>query len=80
MLQRLRDLFARLRLRTLMAAVGAVVIGVLDVMHVIDLHSLVSLFVHEARVGQVVAVLGLVFGLLRLVTSTAVLAPKDDDE
>lgn len=80
MLSKLHDFCSRLRLRTLTAAVGAVVVGVLDIFNVVDLHALVSLFVQEARVGQVVAVMGLLFGLLRLVTTSAVIAPPKEDE
>lgn len=79
-MQRLRDFFARFHWRTLTTAAATILLGIADIFQVIDLHSLVSLFVQEARVGQVVAVLGLLFGLLRLVTTNAVLAPKEDEE
>jgi len=77
-MQRLREFFSHLRWRTLAAALGTAIVGLLDMLHVIDLHTLVGLFVSEARVGSVVAILGLIFGVLRLVTSTAVILPKED--
>jgi hypothetical protein len=80
MLHKLREFFSRLRLRTLLASVAVALIGIADVINLIDLHSLVGLFVHEAKVGSVVAIIGLLFGLLRLVTTSAVLAPKDGGE
>lgn len=81
MLQSLRDFYSRLQLRTLTAAASVIVLGVLDIYDVIDLQSIVSLFVEdEVRVGKIVAVIGLVFGVLRFITRTAVLAPKDDEQ
>lgn len=81
MLQKLRDLYARLQLRTLATAAGVIVLGVLDVYDVIDIQGIVSLFVEdEIRVGKIVAVIGLVFAVLRLITRTAVLSPSKDDE
>lgn len=80
MLQKLRDFYARLRLRTLLTSAGVIALGVLDIYDVIDIQSLVSLFVQdEVRVGKIVAVIGLVFAVLRLVTRSAVLAPKDNE-
>lgn len=81
MLQKLRDFYARLQLRTLTAAAIVIILGVMDIYDVIDIHLIVSIFVEdEVRVGKIVAVIGLVFAVLRLITRHAVLAPRKDDE
>lgn len=80
MLQKLRDFWQRLQLKTLTAAAGVIILGLLDIYDVIDIQAIVALFVDdEVRVGKIVAVIGLVFGVLRFITKSAVLAPKDDE-
>lgn len=80
MLQKLHDFWKRLNLKTLAFAALTILVGVLDIFDVIDLQAIVSIFVEDdVRAGQIVAVLGLAFMLLRFITKSAVLCPKDDE-
>ena len=66
--------------KTMLAAGVSILIGIADVLNVIDLQALLSLFLPEARVGSVAALLGLLFGMLRWVTTGQVGVRRDNRE
>ena len=66
--------------KTMLAAAVSILIGIADVLNVIDLQALLSLFLPEGRVGSVAALLGLLFGLLRWVTTGEVGARRGNRE
>jgi hypothetical protein len=61
-----------MRWRTMLAALGFLIVGVLDVVGAIDLRPLVAAFVAEKEVGAVMVGLSLIFGVLRLITTSPV--------
>jgi len=58
--------------KTVLVAIALVLVSLADILQMIDLHALFSLFLPENRVGGVVAVVTLVFTVLRVFTVGAV--------
>lgn len=67
--------------RTVLLALGVALLGYLSTVDIVDVRSFVTLFVKDEHVvGAVMFVLGLLFTVMRFVTSTGVLSGSDSDE
>jgi hypothetical protein len=66
--------------KTLLASALAILVGVADMLQFVDLTPFLSAWIGDERVvGKVVATLGFLFALLRVVTYTGIFAKEEEE-